>query len=151
MHRFIRQGNNDTGITDDMDIALCMLDLKKRRLIYSGIGNPLYHISGGEFFEYKAGNVREECDEKADCDFTSETLSIKNGDVIYLSTDGFADQFGGMNHKKYQSGRLKEILRSICNYPMPEQGDMLFEEIERWREENNEEQTDDILVIGIRI
>jgi serine phosphatase RsbU (regulator of sigma subunit) len=152
MHRFIKQGSTaNTGITDDMDIALCSLDLKKRKLVYSGIGNPLYHISGGEFFEYKAGNVTEPCDEKIDCDFTSETMSLKHGDVIYLFTDGYADQFGGMNHKKYQSGRLKEILRSISNYPMPEQSDILFEEIEKWREANNEEQTDDILVIGIRI
>lgn len=151
MHRFIRQGHTSTGITDDMDIALCTLDLKKWRLTYSGIGNPLYHISGAEFFEYKAGNVREGCDEKADCDFTSEILNLKNGDLIYLFTDGYADQFGGKNHKKYQSGRLKEVLRSISNYPMPEQGDILFEEIEKWRDENNEEQTDDILVIGIRI
>ena len=151
MHRFIRQGSINSIITDDMDIALCTLDLRKHRLIYAGIGNPLYHISGGEFFEYKAGNTREGCDEKAECDFTSETLSLRHGDVIYMFTDGYADQFGGMNHKKYQTGRLKEVLRRISNYPMPEQSDMLYEEIEIWREENNEEQTDDMLVIGIRI
>ena len=151
MHRFIRQGKKSSIVTDDMDIALCTLDLKKQRLIYAGIGNPLYHISGGGFFEYKAGNVSEDCSEKADCDFTSETLILKHGDVIYLFTDGYADQFGGENHKKYQSGRLKEILRRISNYPMPEQGDMLYEEFEMWREANDEEQTDDILAIGIRI
>lgn len=151
MHRFIRQGRKSSIITDDMDIALCTLDLKKQKLIYAGIGNPLYHISGGEFFEYKAGNVREGCNEKADCDFTSETLILKQGDAIYLFTDGYADQFGGKSHKKYQSGRLKETLRRICNYPMPEQGDILYEEIELWKEENDEEQTDDILVIGLRI
>jgi serine phosphatase RsbU (regulator of sigma subunit) len=151
MHRFIRQGSTGSFITDDLDIALCRLDLRKHRLIYAGIGNPLYHISGGEFFEYKAGNTREGCDEKADCDFTSESLTLRHGDVIYLFTDGYADQFGGKNHKKFQTGRLKEVLRRISNYPMPEQCDMLYEEIEMWREENNEEQTDDILVIGIRI
>ncbi len=151
MHRFIKQGSTNSMITDDMDIALCTLDLRKHRLIYAGIGNPLYHISGSEFFEYKAGNVREDRNEKADSDFTSETLSLKHGDALYLFTDGYADQFGGKSHKKYQSGRLKEVLRRISNYPMPEQGDMLYEEIELWREENDEEQTDDILVIGIRI
>jgi len=151
MHRFIRQGSAGTIITDDMDVALCTLDLKKHRLKYAGIGNPLYHISAGEFFEYKAGNTREGCDEKANCGFTSETLTLRHGDAIYLFTDGYADQFGGRNHKKYQTGRLKEVLRRINNYPMLEQSDMLYEEIEMWREENNEEQTDDILGIGIRI
>jgi serine phosphatase RsbU (regulator of sigma subunit) len=151
MHRFMRLSTAGTDITDDLDIALCTLDLTNNRMIYSGVGNPLYHITAGDFIEYKAGNVREGCDEKGGFDFTSETLHLKHGDTIYLCTDGYSDQFGGMYHKKYQSGRLKEILRSICNYPMPEQGDRLYEEIEQWREENNEYQTDDILVIGIRI
>ena len=151
MHRFLRLGTVRTGITDDLDIALCSLDLTSHKMIYSGVGNPLYYITGTDFFEYRPGNVREVCDENGECDFTSETLHLKHGDAIYLCTDGYADQFGGMNHKKYQSGRFKEILRRISNHPMPEQGDMLYEEIERWRGENHEDQTDDILVIGIRV
>ena len=151
LHRFLRLSTAGTGITDDLDIALCTLDLTNNKMIYSGVGNPLYHITGGDFIEYKAGNGREGSDEKGEYDFTSETLQLKHGDTIYLCTDGYADQFGGSNHKKYQSGRLKEMLSSISNYPMPEQGDMLYEEIEKWREENNEDQTDDLLVIGIRI
>jgi serine phosphatase RsbU (regulator of sigma subunit) len=73
------------------------------------------------------------------------------GDTIYLCSDGYADQFGGKNHKRYQSSRFKCFLQSIREYSMAEQSDRLYEEIEQWRDENNEDQTDDILVIGIRI
>jgi serine phosphatase RsbU (regulator of sigma subunit) len=72
-------------------------------------------------------------------------------DTLYLGSDGFSDQFGGKFHKKYQSARLKKFLISIQGCSMPEQSDRLYEELEKWREENNEEQTDDILIIGIRI
>jgi serine phosphatase RsbU (regulator of sigma subunit) len=72
-------------------------------------------------------------------------------EIQYLCSDGYVDQFGGRNHKKYQSGRFKILLQSIREYSMPEQSDLLYEEIEQWRDENHEDQTDDILVIGIRI
>jgi serine phosphatase RsbU (regulator of sigma subunit) len=78
-------------------------------------------------------------------------IQMKTGDTIYLFSDGYTDQFGGRYHKKFQSSRLKNLLLNIQGYSMPEQSDRLFEEIEKWREENNEDQTDDILVIGIRI
>jgi AraC family chitin signaling transcriptional activator len=68
-----------------------------------------------------------------------------------MCSDGYSDQFGGKSHKKYLSSRLKNLLKGIQKYSMPEQGDRLYEEIEEWREENHEDQTDDILVIGIRI
>ena len=70
---------------------------------------------------------------------------------MYLCSDGFSDQFGGNHHKKYQTVRLKNFLQNLQDCSMPEQSDRLYEEIEKWREENNEDQTDDILVIGIRI
>jgi hypothetical protein len=68
-----------------------------------------------------------------------------------LFSDGLADQFGGGDHKKYQRSRFKSFLMSIQNLSMPEQRDSLYEEFEKWRGEKDEDQTDDILVIGIRI
>ncbi len=63
----------------------------------------------------------------------------------------YSDQFGGKHHKKYHRARLKHFIKSIQEYTMSEQNDMLYEELEKWKEENNEDQTDDILIIGIRI
>jgi len=151
VHRFLRRDSECSGVSDDMDIALCVFDSKANILTYSGVKNPLYIISKGELNEYPAQNLPEGCEDNGECRFLSDTIKLYYGDTIYLGSDGFADQFGGKNHKKYQRSRYKEFLISIQDYSMPEQCDLLYEEIERWRDENNEDQTDDILVIGIRV
>jgi len=151
VHRFLRWDEEGSGMSDDMDIVLCSLDLKTNRLIYAGVCNPLYRVSGGEMIEYKAKNLKVTCSEDGECPFGSEKIQLKTGDTIYLCSDSYSDQFGGKNHKKYQTGRLKSLLVSISGLTMPEQSDRLYEEIEQWREGNDEVQTDDILVIGIRI
>jgi len=151
IHRFLRNDEEGTGISDDMDIILCLLDIRTNILTYSGVKNPLYHITKEKLIEYRAKNLLENCNEEGECNFTSEKIQLNTGDTIYLCSDGYADQFGGKYHKKYQTARVKNFLLSIKECSMPEQNDRLYEEIEQWREENNEEQTDDILVIGIRI
>lgn len=151
IHRFLRYDSMGTGISDDMDIILCTLDVTNNILTYSGIKNPLYRITKGELVEYRASNLPDSWDEDGEWKFSSEHIQLDTGDTIYLCSDGYSDQFGGKSHKKYQTGRLRSFLQSIDEFPMPEQCDRLFEEIEQWRDENNEDQTDDILIIGIRI
>jgi serine phosphatase RsbU (regulator of sigma subunit) len=151
IHRFLRNDTEGTGLSDDMDIVLCILDMRTYILTYAGVKNPLYHITNGELIEYKANNSSEDCNTDEECRFSSDSIQLSMGDTIYLCSDGYIDQFGGKNHKKFQSARFKKLLKSISEYPMPEQSDLLYEEIEQWRSEKQEEQTDDILVIGIRI
>lgn len=151
VHRFLRHQGDDTGIQDDMDIVLCTLNLQNNMLKWAGIGNPFYRITGGEILEYKSNNVIKSVKDPEKSSFVSDNLNLKTGDLLYLCSDGFTDQFGGGNHKKYSSQRLKNFLLKISSNSMPEQSDMLYEELEHWREANNEDQTDDILVIGIRI
>ena len=151
IHRFLRRDEEETGINDDLDIALCTLDTGTNILTYSGVGSPLYHMTRNGLIEYKPQNSLEECKESHLYSFVSEKIRIKSGDSFYLFSDGFADQFGGNSHKKYQSGRFKDLLLAIQSLPMPEQSDRLYEEFEKWRDENDEDQTDDILVIGIKI
>ncbi len=151
VHRFLRRDEDNTGLVDDLDIALCALDIESNTLIYSGVGSPLYRVTGNEIIEYKPENFIEECSEKAECRFTQEKILLKPGDSVYLCSDGYSDQFGGKFHKKYQRNRFKNFLLNIRDFSMPEQSDMLYEEFEQWREENNEDQIDDILVIGVKI
>lgn len=151
IHRFLRNDTEKTGISDDMDIVLCILDISTNILTYSGVKNPLYHITKGELIEYRANTLPENWNEAGECLFDSEKIQLNTGDTIYLCSDGYADQFGGKNHKKFQRKRLMNFLLNLQICSMPEQCDRLYEEIEHWREENNEDQTDDILVIGIRI
>ena len=134
-----------------MDIILCILDTRNNILTYSGVKNPLYRITKGELIEYHAQNEADANYEEDGCRFSSTKIQLELSDTLYLGSDGFSDQFGGKFHKKYQSARLKKFLIDIQSCSMSEQSDRLYEELEKWREENNEEQTDDILVIGIRI
>lgn len=150
-HRYLRNDADGTGISDDMDIVLCILDSGTNILTYAGVKNPLYRFTKGELVEYPAQNEAETDCEEDGCHFSSTKIQLEISDTIYLGSDGFSDQFGGKFHKKYQTSRLKKYLSSIQHCSMSEQSDRLYEELEKWREENNEEQTDDILIIGIRI
>jgi len=151
IHRYLRNDSDGLGISDDMDIVLCALDTRTNTLSYSGVKNSLYCISRGELIEYHAQNQTAENCGDGECHFKSTTIRLNISDTIYLFSDGYPDQFGGKKHKRYQTSRLKSFLQSIQVCSMPEQSDKLYEEIEKWREENNEDQTDDILVLGIRI
>jgi len=133
-----------------MDIVLCALDIRKNRLVYSSVNNPFFLITEGTLKEVKANNIRGGCQSDGECDFESSSIQLHSGDSIYLCSDGFYDQFGGRNHKRYQKNRFMDFLLSINELPMPEQCDMLYEEQEQWREPNKEDQTDDILVVGIK-
>ena len=151
IHRFLRNDAEGTGISDDMDIVLCTLDLRTNALSYSGVKNSLYRISKGELIDYPAQNSTNDNCEDGDCQFISTEIQLEISDTIYLCSDGFSDQFGGKKHKRYQSARLKSYLHSLLDCSMSEQSDRLYQEMEHWRDENNEDQTDDILIIGIRI
>jgi serine phosphatase RsbU (regulator of sigma subunit) len=149
VHKFLRKDESGTGLSDDMDIAVCCLDVKTGVVEYAGVRNPLYVIRDGKLTEYKAITFAESInDEYVPYD---ETIEVKAGDTLYIFSDGYSDQFGGKHHKKYQKSRFRDFLLSIQHYSMPEQRDRLYEEIEVWREENDEDQTDDIMVIGVRI
>jgi serine phosphatase RsbU (regulator of sigma subunit) len=151
VHRYLRKEEVGLGLSDDMDITLCTYDSLTGKLKYAGVGNPVYLIRKGELKELEAKNSIDGCSDEKQCNFISEEIQLITGDTIYLFSDGYADQFGGMSHKKYQSSRFRNLLLSIQDHAMPEQKDILYEEVENWREQNDEDQTDDILVIGIRI
>ena len=151
VHKFLRRNEDQGALPDDMDIAVCTFDEKTRILAYAGVTNPVYLISNGRLTNYQAKNYLTNCSDITTYKFESEEIQTEKGDTIYIFSDGFPDQFGGRMHKKYQRVRFRSLLLSIQDLPMAEQRDRLYEEIERWREENNEDQTDDILVIGIKI
>ena len=82
-------------------------------------------------------------------DFVNNKISIQKGDVIYLFSDGFADQFGGPKGKKYNYPRFKDYLISIADKPMEEQKTLVGMEFDKWR--GKEEQIDDVIVAGIKV
>jgi serine phosphatase RsbU (regulator of sigma subunit) len=136
------------GNTDGMDILLCIISQNDRILSYSGANNSLYLIRKNTLIEYKADKMTISVSMK-ESPFNSETINLEPGDQFYLSSDGYYDQFGGNKNEKISRNRFKEWLVQNCDKAMNEQGKELEQFFETWK--NNQEQTDDMMVIGFRI
>lgn len=134
---------------EGMDISLCILDQKTNMLQYAGANNPLYLIRNNALTEIPADHIDIGSHTRETEEFNNHELKCEPGDLIYLFTDGFADQFGGPSRKKYKSQKFKDILLSINSESLDNQKLILDNEIETWK--GGFEQIDDILVMGIRI
>lgn len=146
----LRQTRISSSVKDGMDISLISIDFKHKHLQYAGAYSPLYIIRNGEILQYQAdkfpvgGYMGEELR-----NFTLHEMEIMKGDVIYIFSDGFSDQFGGPDDSKYLVKRFRELLLTIWKEPMEEQKEILNQVHLDWK--GDRPQVDDILVIGIRI
>lgn len=145
----LKQSGRDDEAKDGMDMALCVIDKEKMKLYYAGANNPIYFIRDGVFEKIKSDRMPIGIHYKADVSFTKNEMDLKNGDEIYIFTDGFADQFGGEDGRKLKYQPFQELIFSMHHEPMEKQKQLLYEAFENWR--GDYEQIDDVLVIGIRI
>lgn len=141
---------SENEVKDGMDISLCVLDLKNKTLHWAGANNPLYIVKNGqkEILEINPdkqpiGNFGTHKP------FSTHQLNLQSGDILYIFTDGFADQFGGDRGKKYKASRLKDLFLSVLDHPMEEQRIIINKAFEKWR--GDLEQVDDVCVVGVRI
>ncbi|PCJ27222.1 MAG: hypothetical protein COA97_04455 [Flavobacteriales bacterium] len=146
----LRQTDNASGVNDGMELSLCNLNTKTRLLQYSGAYNPLYIVSDGEVTIIKADKLEigVNPDGIAD-DYTNHAIQLKEGDCVYLFSDGFADQFGGPKGKKFMYKQLREVLVSLNKRTMEEQRQILESVFQNWK--GLEEQVDDVLLMGVRL
>jgi serine phosphatase RsbU (regulator of sigma subunit) len=137
------------GITKDgMDISLIRLDLKTKEVMWAGAYNPLWYIQEKVLKEIKADKQPIGYTDNPK-PFTDHILSLKTGDLVYLFTDGFADQFGGEKGKKFKYKQLEDKLLAICNTDLEEQKEILQQVFTKWK--GNLEQVDDVTIIGIKL
>ena len=134
---------------DGMDISLVILDLKAGKLDYAGANNPLYLIRDGKMNQYKADRMPIGIHVTSITPFTNQSVEIKKDDYLYLFSDGYADQFGGPNGKKYMYKPFQELLLKHHAKPMELQKEILDNTFGKWK--NEREQVDDVLVIGLHI
>jgi serine phosphatase RsbU (regulator of sigma subunit) len=142
----------DTGseTRDGMDIALISIDYKNNKVEYAGANRPLFVVRNGNAEDIKAdkysiGGGYDMGERK----FTPNTIEIKKGDMLYLFSDGYADQFGGAKGKKFGKKQLRELLIKVSELSMEHQKDAIDKAYEEWK--GDLEQVDDILLIGIRV
>jgi tetratricopeptide (TPR) repeat protein len=138
------------NVKDGMDISLGCLNVKTKELLWSGANNPLWVVPAGsdEIIEWKADKqpIGTYADEKP---FKTHSMILEPKTTIYLFTDGYADQFGGQNGKKFKYKQFKDSILAIQTKPMNDQKEYLETTFESWKGEL--EQVDDVCVIGIRI
>ena len=142
-------GITEKQTKDGMDMTLCALDYKKMKLQFAGAFNPLYVVRNGELLQYKADKFPVGAFVGEKRKFTNNVIDLKKGDMVYIFSDGYADQFGGPKGKKFMAGNFRELLLQTSKFPPQEQRRTLDETIENWR--GQLEQVDDILIIGIKI
>ncbi len=134
---------------DGMDICLCAYDKKKGTLDFAGANNPLWIVNPNEITEYKGDKMPIGVYVNELKPFSNTTIDLKDGDCLYLITDGFADQFGGEKGKKFKYKPLMELLQKNQQRSMKEQGNIFLSVINEWKK--GYEQVDDISLIGIRV
>ncbi len=145
----LKQHSGEMESKDGMDMMLCCIDRKNKKLSFAGANNPLYVISEGELKEYKSNKQPIGVYGDVLKPFTNQEIDILPGDLIYLFSDGYPDQFGGPRGKKFLYTRFKELLISISSRSMNQQHADLERSFWDWKIDH--EQVDDVLVIGIKI
>jgi serine phosphatase RsbU (regulator of sigma subunit) len=144
---FSRGKNIGTIIRDGMDIGLCVIDKKRKKVFYSGAFFPLYLIRNNSLTEIKGDKIIIGMN-RENLPYTEHELDLLDKDILYIFSDGYIDQFGGAENRKFMYRRFRYLLLSIHSFPVKDQKSILEENIKTWIGKN--EQVDDIMVIGFR-
>jgi len=153
----LNQVGSDDITKDGMDISLCIYNTSNRKICFSGANNAVYIVrkpkvesenKAPELLEFKADRMPIGIHIKQNVLFEETIFDIEEGDQLYLTTDGYCDQFDKNNKDKFQRKRFKQTLLDICNLPINEQYNQISTIFEEWKGET--EQIDDVTVMGIR-
>jgi serine phosphatase RsbU (regulator of sigma subunit) len=143
------QQNSEEGSRDGMDITICALDPKAGTLKYAGANRPLWLLQNNEIKEIAPDKTAIGGHTAGNYQFKVNEIKVNKGDLMYLFSDGFSDQFGGDKKKKLMTKGFKEVLKRASALPVKQQKDFLLNYFTEWR--GGLEQVDDVLVIGIRV
>ncbi len=144
-----QSANSGEQTKDGMDIAILAIPRKGNKIQYAGANNPLWLIREGEIVETRADRQPVGFfGDNLNTPYTNHEIEVEPNDMVYIFSDGYADQFGGPRGKKFKYSQFKKLLTTITDKPMQEQRDILNTRIEEWMGE--EEQIDDILVVGVK-
>lgn len=137
------------GSQDGMDIAMYVLDMKNKSLEFAGANNPLLIFRNKELRIIKGDKMPIGIHTHAERPFSSHVMEIQPDDVLYVFSDGYADQFGGPDQKKFMVKQLKNLLFEIHELEMEKQREILENRFLEWKGKN--QQIDDILILGVKI
>lgn len=142
---FKRKGSASHA-NDGMDISVCVVDKKNRMMEFAGAKNHLIQVRNGDVLVTKADNTPIGGRTSMNYNFTNHRVEVKEKDAFYIFSDGYPDQFGGPKGKKFMIKRFRKMLSEIYDQPFDQQKQHLHKTFKNWT--GNEEQIDDVLVIG---
>lgn len=152
LREYVMKALNQTGEAleqkDGIDLSVCMFNKNNGKLSYSGSFNPLYIVRNGCLDQLLGDKMPVGIDAEYEESFTNKEFRLKKGDMVYLFTDGFPDQFGGAKGKKYKYPAFRKVLTECSMLEVAEQRDFLLKDIKDWQGEHP--QLDDITVLGFR-
>lgn len=143
----MKQQGDVFELKDGMDIAICVFDKNTKTLEFSGANNSAIIVRGNDRIELKADRMPIGIYETMR-KFSMQSHDLREGDILYLYTDGFQDQFGGNNGKKFRSGKFKKMILGISHLSFKEQEAQLEKTMEEWKK--HYDQVDDITVLGMK-
>lgn len=153
MREKIMKALNQTGKSaetkDSIDIGLCLIDCNTGEIQYSGANRPLVMVRNGELTEIKPDKLTIGIAALKESSFTNNQIDSQPGDLFYLFSDGFVDQFGELTNKKFKMRNFRRLLESISKLPMSEQREKLYKAFREWQ--GNTQQIDDVLVLGFQL
>ncbi len=146
----LNENRSENSIKDGMDLSLCVFDFEAKKLEFAGANNPLVMVRNKEITKIKGDRFPIGAYEGSKPQrFKNNVIDLLEGDCIYMSSDGYADQFGGPENKKFMYKQFAEMLLEINSLPMDIQKEFMQRRLHEWMGAND--QVDDILVIGIRV
>jgi serine phosphatase RsbU (regulator of sigma subunit) len=144
----LKQHDAGTRTQDGMDIALCMVDRSAKKLWFASANRSLVIIRKGEMIQLKGDKYPVGGTQLADKSFTCHTVDIEPGDILYMFTDGYADQFGGKNNKKFSSRQLLQLIMNAHSSPFNRQQELFTETFNTWK--GDHEQIDDVTLVAFK-
>jgi len=146
----------ENTVRDGMDMALCIINKQQQTIDFAGAKNSLIYIQNGELYRIRGDKLPIGGKFLDQTTFTKHTIDASSPTMCYLFTDGYQDQFGGPNGKKFMKSKFRELLLSIHQYPLEIQRQILSDTLRNWmsfpvKYGEKYRQIDDILVIGFQV
>ena len=144
-----QQNGMGSTIADGMDMAVCMIDLNTLEVCYSGARMPVYYTQDGCIQQLDGNRYSLGGNDYTEKFFTNQFVQLSRGEMLYLASDGFQDQFGGSRDRKFMRKKFRHLLAGIQHLPTSQQYKNVEQIYDEWR--GKQPQTDDVMVVGIRL
>jgi serine phosphatase RsbU (regulator of sigma subunit) len=144
---FFKEEDGKAMIKDGVEMSICVIDRNSMQMEFSGAFLPVYIVRDDKLIEIK-GDKQNVVQSYPGVTFNRSSFRLQRGDILYLFSDGYADQFGGPDNKKFMYRRLRHILLTISRYPLNDQQRILDETITTWMRDFD--QIDDMMILGVR-